>query len=1048
MPLSSSSSVGRRRSMVILQSASSIGTGEQVKQLQSEDSSNNRQARDHVLSSALKADQEKAQQLKRENGKQQVTDELQRQQHQSAIKSCSNDHKSQSDFSRDRTLSKEIIPTVRPRTSILKSEQSVVGEERTCDINNNQRGNKSAIRSSLRGTTRSAATTSDCCSLDEQQQSKSALKSEIKAKSSPSTLKPKSILKTSKSVPRKQQQPVDDDSTSSDARSTNLEKICNAQVSTIRDIIDGSTTHLHDKDECTDSHSDQPSYTVNKSKREETLKSHKASREQRRSACLTGDFLDPKEEDEDELEDEDSREDSADRRQAFERLRLRASCYDITSLMSKNGLQSQLYKLRSNSTNTISGRLRQRQPAQLLLDEPANESCKNNDQIYDDTKKQRSPRASEPSQQSSTVISIKKSNEPVGEQGSHDCYSEHSLSASKETISPTTHCETNGCVKKSEHDLRPAPAIKTQRAEPALTRKQVESLPRHPRVGSSATSEVSNKVAYLDETASTRSDNQHTSALAVVGRRDTRESSKDAALASSESASEIDEDEELGNRHLTGSIARSSTTLSKSGPFNLLRQSFNQKTLSSMLKFPTRASMRIKSTVQSASASTSIGDIPNGNDKQTADPTSNAPVDKSAALAIAEANLLAAKQLKQQAQRLKEQQKREQQQQSAEAAELMMAAVQYNQQIQRQQHQQLFYLQQQYVAARGHMFDPTAMHLAQQQMYQQFHRQQQQMAYLANLNSGQYMQQMTTAMVAPTTAVPMVSGQPMMYMPAPMGAQHAQIAGSQSMIGSFQRKSLARASGKSPHQQHMIPMAVNHHSSFNIVYTGSSGASQIPQLQQSASIHSYDESHEDAELAQGHKLTQAPAKIVKSSLGASMRKTVKSILVNKSSFLTTLNNGERSGQTGCESPKAVEQIKLKSAIKTSSSRDLVLNSEGSDGDGSSSDSTTAAASNSLGYALTQGVPHQSYLRAQTEPKSALKKTMQQTNQANQKLDTSSKGFKPTVSILNSDGRPRAELESRQRYLSKSQTLSRATAKMHSSSHSSTGRKNVRFYLDS
>lgn len=228
---------------------------------------------------------------------------------------------------------------------------------------------------------------------------------------------------------------------------------------------------------------------------------------------------------------------------------------------------------------------------------------------------------------------------------------------------------------------------------------------------------------------------------------------------------------------------------------------------------------------------------------------------------------------------------------------------------------------------------------------------------MANLSSAHYMAQqmavLTPAMVPMPAPLP---AQQLMYVQPAVAPQPTPPQQSSSIF----RKSILKRGGKVEPvnqakqqqliyqsqvtaNQQLVPMAVNHHSSFNIVYSGhSSTSSQIPQMQQVT--------YEEPQLNRSATLTK------QSSLGASMRKTVRSILINRSSLLSSSTNNE-TNTVHLEDGKQ----KLKSALKSSTSgnREIHLNSEGSDGDSSSSDSTT----------INSHKP-----QVMTLPKSALKKT--------------------------------------------------------------------------
>lgn len=1027
IPLSgSTSSAGRRLSMLILQ--------------------NGKQNQDVVCdelatpSTAHTKDQERAEKSKR-RGESSKRDNNELVGQQSSSSGRLNDSKACS--SRDRNAkSNESTPAVRPRTSILKSKVNIDGG--ACDINNNQ------IEDAPRAI-------SSCDYIDDQ--SRSALRSaEIKANSAQAT-KPKSILKTSKSVSNvsltKELQVVGVEESPSNGRSHlgdgGNKRRHNSNIAT-RDNnakrID-ATSHNNNllEDDC--DYQDAHHHVVALRQNVKTARDGMRRRSTYSVAQLNLDEL----EDENEKEDTPSQlggqhdfESSESRERAFERLRSRASCYDITRLMSKNGLQNQLNKLRSGSNSSVSGKLRQRRPA-LLINETACEKSENNEQLYGDQSQPTRRQASETGESSSSSANLRlavraddsnklmktKTDHHDGRQSPRESSRDYQpISTDIKANEPATQREVGG-LKRSEFDprsLRRLPSSGAHETAKRQTLHRAESLSRQAKVVSdSARSEGERHKS--SQVSSTQHESPQSSKLAR------KESADIGSASSSESSSEAEDVDEPCKAE--SKKARNSS-LTKTGPFSLLRQSFNQKTLSSMLRFPNRASMRISPAASGQSSNSSASEGSAGTDRKSA------TNDKSAALAIAEANLLAAKQLKQQAQRLKEQQKREQQQQSIETTELMMAAVQYNQQVQRhqQQQQQLFYQQQQQqqfaMAARGHLFDPTPIRI-QQQMLQQFQRQQQ-LAYMSNLNSTQYMQQLTTAVMGPATGGSMVAsvgGQHMLYMQAPLSGQP-----SMQPAGGYQRKSMLKSGSRVgaqlyPNQQ-MIPMSVNHHSSLNIVYSGGSGASQIPQLQ-----HGYERRDQEHHLGnQVH--SQSQPELSKSSLGASMRKTVKSMLINRSSFLSSSNTNNRTSANHDEPTKATDSVKLKSALKSGSRRDLVLNSEGSDGDGSSSDSTTT---NTLAFGRASGTLN-SYATTQVQPKSALKKGSRQSTSHRQSIDMSatssskltSGNKSTTVHIQGKNHGQAIESGSRQRYTSA--TLSRSAATRQTMAQVPSGRKNVTF----
>lgn len=629
--------------------------------------------------------------------------------------------------------------------------------------------------------------------------------------------------------------------------------------------------------------------------------------------------------------DDDYQNDIDRREQAFERLRQRASCYDISRLMSKNGFQNQLNKLRSGSTNSVTSKSRQRRPA-LLLDETDKQSESN--QIVEKDHHD-------------------KENNRIKSRETDDCETSRFATSIKTTISGPdgmVHAQVNDYHLTQQH--RSSPSSQGGRRQQQQQQSRSSVVIKTSQDSSSKKSEFDPR--SLKRVTSIRINGKETSKDVKQTSTVQQDVKQDAVSSGSSSNEEESSTEDESSRPVT------SSSLSKSGPFSLLRQSFNQKTLSSMLKFSGRASLRIK--------------------QPTNEPTSesSSTSDKSSAIAIAEANLLAAKQLKQQAQKLKEQQKREQQQQQQLQQQhldpsIMLAAVQYNQQIQRQQQHQIMY-QQYAIASRGQMFDASSVHMQHQMLIQrQQQQQQQQLAYMANLNSAHYMAQQMAVISPQTPMIPMptMAAQQLMYV-QPTPVQQIQAQQVQPASSGLFKKSILKGNNRNmqppssmmynhhattnhhhQQQQQLIPMAVNHHSSFNIVYGASSSTSQIPQMQQ--------QQHQGNQIYEKEPATQQDSSLRKhSSLGASMRKTVKSILINRSSFKSSANNSSQDNNDKSSIETKKPELKLKSALKTSNSRDLVLNSEGSDGDGSSSDSTTVG-----GQVDT----------VKSTPKSALKKTL-------------------------------------------------------------------------
>ena len=592
---------------------------------------------------------------------------------------------------------------------------------------------------------------------------------------------------------------------------------------------------------------------------------------------------------------------SVERERAFERLRQRASCYDITRLMSRNNLQSQLMRLRSGSVSNLaaasgspSSDVRQRRPAKLLgkaADERGG----------------------------------KRTGDPTGVE---------KVPADRPLFDP-----------RSLRRL-PAGAVAALRrgdqAEPLLAgqsesrRKLAEGATSGEQAGGKTRKEADGESAASESTLRQSSDEEQEEV-------------------------EVEGEDRAGSDDKEGP-QKVATSLSKSGPFSLLRQSFNQKTLSSMLKFSSRASLRIRPSAADKTEVTSSGGGNNGGGGGDGFGVKTGPA-----------------KAKQPKQKLKDQQR--QQKQAVDQTAMML----YNQQVQLIYQQQ----QQQYAMQGGHLLaqgGAAGAQFEQQLLLQRRHhqqrqqqQQQQQLAYMAS----HYMAQQMAAMrpMPPPMFLPPQASHPSLGPTVAMLSATA-VQQHQQQPSRASKRSILKPPGQviyappvQPSQQQLIPMSVNHHSSLNIVYSAappSINSNRQPQFeflhpqQHSTATHQLASSSFQQNPSGRAEADQLAAGSRQSSLGASMRKTVKSILINRSALLSASSNNldrinSKTDPQQHHQPNNETEPKLKSALKSSSARrDVMLNSEGSDGDGSSSDSTTINSSND---------EHQ--LKA---PKSALKKS--------------------------------------------------------------------------
>lgn len=492
--------------------------------------------------------------------------------------------------------------------------------------------------------------------------------------------------------------------------------------------------------------------------------------------------------------------------------------------------------------------------------------------------------------------------------------------------------------------------------------------------------------------------------------------------------------------------------------FNLLRQSFKQNNLSrAIMSIATsRQSLRVKKSApvelrpdEEAGDQEEEGHADGSWTSDTKPAVSASRRQKLEAIELAEANLLAARRLKQQAQRVREQQRRSEQQQQQTSLLDQAAILFYNQQMQIQQ-QQLIYQaqqqqqqQQQYALSSGYnqqLFDPLALYhnQAQQQPFahqlQQNRRRQQQLAYLSN-HTAHFMAASSAAaaqnhlafgQTAPPADHLYPAGQMACLglgsMPALIGQSQAPLPQQQAafpldhnqsaLIGRQQRSGLAKYQQQQQQQQpeqqvqhsaylmtanqQFIPMSVNHHSSFNIVYTAAAAAASQHQQMVGASEHQANQfisapylstfldstpnSGQQVAMPQQQFLTDmvartqptpAPAfaRSKHSSLGASVRKTMRSILRNGKSVAgyAVASAGKTRSPSPPSSVAVVQQQQqqqssgrpLKSALKATSSREQhQLNSEGSD-------ASDASSSTSSDFSPTRGEQAKAKQRSKT-----------------------------------------------------------------------------------
>lgn len=644
---------------------------------------------------------------------------------------------------------------------------------------------------------------------------------------------------------------------------------------------------------------------------------------------------------------------------AFERLgKQRVSCYDISHLMSKDGItQAQLERLRSNS---VAFKSRQRRPALLLAEaskvNETNADCDSVRSAQTENHKKLNQATDRPCSIIGNIKTISSGDDGIVRANVNSSQLKRSLTISGPRRADLLRHQQNMANKEASRK-----GVDERSVERSVKRSEFDPkhLKRHSVRSEQAKSKTQVKIETLDGSQPISEDLQEKRKSKIIlnnprdgdsvshrvseTNKSSRESTMENESNDSLSTEANEEDEESDTlKPVSSLIAR------KQGPFSLLRQSFKQTSLSSVLRFPNRASLRVKqgtskqaqtqdSSVKLKDQSVSIGD-------------------RDSALAMAEASLLAAKQLKQQAQKLMEQQKRDREQQqiaSLDQTNMILAAaaaVQYNQQIQRQQ--QIIYQQaaaQQFAlgAARGQQLYDHNMHLQHQMLVAQ-RQQQQSLAYMANMSSAQYM---TTAqqiaMIGPIGQIPMGHLHPaQQQMPVcipPSAIPVATGANQASTLSGIFKQSLLRGSSSKPQQQvqasshqmiyhrqsgsQYVPMSVNHHSSLNIVYSGSG---QGPD--------------------QGEIARPQPAK--QSSIGATVKKTMKSILVNRlqSSEKSVLRDG-----------------------RSKNPRSVALNSEGSadSSDSSSNDSTPRASPPRLKGILSRPTSNPSGL------KSALKKNCSQ-----------------------------------------------------------------------
>lgn len=458
------------------------------------------------------------------------------------------------------------------------------------------------------------------------------------------------------------------------------------------------------------------------------------------------------------------------------------------------------------------------------------------------------------------------------------------------------------------------------------------------RVTRSNTSFDRNELIQLQDKAQRRqSITKHIACEEVPSSNASVESSEQLEREASTSSSDTETE-----RSITPTNVKQAT---KSEPPSFVRPSLGQRAMSSVLKFSARASMRIKSSIDSTSSDCSASE------QQTQ--KSIEISEKDSALAIAEANLAAAKKLKQQALQLKKRQQQyknlESQQQQSSNAELLAFSSQYQQQQQHAAIAQQQAYQQMLASQFANVMDANALQIQRQlvaahQQRQQQQAQQQQLAMMAAAAAAaQYQHQQLSAAAAAAAAASVLPTMPLDGRYMIPTQQQAQMFGQQ-RLACFNQPQQAFLHQQAAQQ--MIPMAVNHHSSVNVVYAGA------------------NYSHKQ-HLAGNNCVAPTSRKsgaMQKSSLGASMRRTVKSILKSPLD-----QNKPPVGMNGEQ--YYLQQIAANQCLPRNK---LASYSDGSDGDGSSSDSTTMIAMTDLSRQMRSAPATNAHLPI----KSALKKTAQ------------------------------------------------------------------------
>jgi hypothetical protein len=699
------------------------------------------------------------------------------------------------------------------------------------------------------------------------------------------------------------------------------------------------------------------------------------------------------------------------REQAFERMRQRASCYDITRLMSKNSIiQGQLARLRAtgpsrDSMSASSNDLRQRKPAELLVekvdssfsgdcgrgfDSRDREEC-GRQQVVKDEKPEKSTVKKQASKRISMIATSNRLVDDKEKDSKMDVHEEEEdggargqkvVSQLRNSSSQLSNEQKRALGKSGPEgaaivELQPGSG-KVPAGGVAVLRHDVEPGAELKRKSRKTTPTDDRQVELNDGVQSEDDDDD--------GDDDDDDDDDDDETV-------VDE-QELETNNKKSVPKQTGSGLSK---FNLLRQSFNQKTISSMLKFSSRASLRMK-TGKPVSVDKTNADADTSTDRKNRESSAkqNSVTDE----------LAQTRQVPNRSSKVDLQQ--QQQIAAIDSATLML----YNRHIQQRQQQQ----QQQQILQQQQQQQQYAIQWQQHQMYIQ-QQQRQQLAFMANhyvahqqhqilappgvqmapsMAIGAYSAAASSMYALGTPPAQLINGpqQQLVMMQQPAPAQKTP--NSTGIMGGILRKSILKSTSKSKDigrtsamsnhqpqqqqyyahpppsqkqhgQQQMVPLAVNHLSSVNIVYGAE--PSNFKQAHDGGSYESNELLNQALKTARQPQPPPAVNSTRTSSLGASMRKTVKSILINR----TNDDQFKRKEIKPEPQPAAQQQLQqkpLKSALKSTVSRagsTLNLNSDGSDGDLSNSSTLESSSASSSSKSDEEITTHR-------QLKSALKKS--------------------------------------------------------------------------